>query len=86
MELPDAESRSQILKVILRKTTLSDDVDLVRLARMTNGYSGKDLKVKFIFILCYDVSAKVILIYIYSLLVCAEAMFYCLQPSNVGDI
>ncbi|KAF2550372.1 hypothetical protein F2Q68_00037401, partial [Brassica cretica] len=64
VELPDAESRSQILKVILRKTTLSDDVDLVRLARMTNGYSGKDLKVKFIFILCYDVSAKVILIYI----------------------
>ncbi|KAL0763150.1 hypothetical protein Bca101_079301 [Brassica carinata] len=44
VELPDAESRSQILKVILRKTTLSDDVDLVRLARMTNGYSGKDLK------------------------------------------
>ncbi|WZY85579.1 hypothetical protein YC2023_031963 [Brassica napus] len=29
---PDAESRSQILKVILSKTTLSDDVDLVRLA------------------------------------------------------
>ncbi|KAL0738923.1 hypothetical protein Bca4012_015133 [Brassica carinata] len=44
VELPDAESRSQILKVILRKTTLSDDVDLVRLASMTNGYSGKDLK------------------------------------------
>ncbi|KAF3484787.1 hypothetical protein F2Q69_00057328 [Brassica cretica] len=59
VELPDAESRSQILKVILRKTTLSDDVDLVRLARMTNGYSGKDLKVKFLFILCYDVSAKI---------------------------
>lgn len=75
MELPDAESRSQILKVILRKTTLSDDVDLVRLARMTNGYSGKDLKVKFLFILCYDVSAKVIRTHIYSLLVCAEAMF-----------
>ncbi|CAN6879639.1 unnamed protein product [Brassica oleracea] len=44
VELPDAESRSQILKVILRETTLSDDVDLVRLASMTNGYSGKDLK------------------------------------------
>jgi hypothetical protein len=48
--LPDARSRSKILKVILSKEDLSPDFDIDEVASMTNGYSGNDLKVKFLVI------------------------------------
>ena len=45
VDLPDAEQREKILKVILRKEKLSDDVDLKAIASdsMTKGFSGCDL-------------------------------------------
>ena len=45
VDLPDAEQREKILKVILRKEKLSDDVDLKAIASdsMTKGFSGSDL-------------------------------------------
>lgn len=45
VDLPDAEQREKILKVILRKEKLSDDVDLKVIANdsMTKGFSGSDL-------------------------------------------
>ncbi|XP_010436397.1 PREDICTED: uncharacterized protein LOC104720133, partial [Camelina sativa] len=42
--LPDAPNRANILKVILAKEDLSPDLDIDGVARMTNGYSGSDLK------------------------------------------
>uniref|UniRef100_A0ACD5Y683 Uncharacterized protein n=3 Tax=Avena sativa TaxID=4498 RepID=A0ACD5Y683_AVESA len=44
VNLPDASSREKILKLILSKEELAEDVDLVTLASMTDGYSGSDLK------------------------------------------
>ncbi|KRY68440.1 Transitional endoplasmic reticulum ATPase -like protein 2 [Trichinella pseudospiralis] len=41
--LPDEQSRVQILKAALRKSPLSNDVDLGFLAKMTHGFSGADL-------------------------------------------
>ncbi|KRZ15532.1 Transitional endoplasmic reticulum ATPase [Trichinella zimbabwensis] len=41
--LPDEKSRVQILKAALRKSPLSNDVDLGFLAKMTHGFSGADL-------------------------------------------
>lgn len=45
VDLPDAEQREKILKVILRKEKLSNDVDLKEIASdtMTKGFSGSDL-------------------------------------------
>ena len=45
VDLPDAEQREKILKVILRKEKLSPDVDLKAIASdaMTKGFSGSDL-------------------------------------------
>ena len=40
---PDREDRLNILKIHTRKTTLSPDVDLERIAEMTEYYSGADL-------------------------------------------
>ncbi|XP_018470189.1 uncharacterized protein LOC108841902 [Raphanus sativus] len=42
--LPDAQNRAKILRAILAKEDLSDDVDLDEVARMADGYSGSDLK------------------------------------------
>ncbi|CAN8325820.1 unnamed protein product [Cochlearia groenlandica] len=42
--LPDAKNRAKILKVMLAKEDLSADIDLDGVARMTDGYSGSDLK------------------------------------------
>ncbi|PFX23044.1 ATPase family AAA domain-containing protein 1-like [Stylophora pistillata] len=42
--LPDAEQRKDILKIILKKEKLNDDVDLDKLATLTEGYSGSGLK------------------------------------------
>lgn len=50
MGLPDALNRAKILKVILGKEDLSPDFDIDAVASMTNGYSGNDLKVKFLVI------------------------------------
>ncbi|KAG5602489.1 hypothetical protein H5410_033859 [Solanum commersonii] len=44
VNLPDAPNRAKILKVILAKEDLAQDVDLDSVASMTNGYSGNDLK------------------------------------------
>jgi len=41
--LPDEASRSSILNAALRKSPVAPDVDLVYLAKNTNGFSGADL-------------------------------------------
>jgi SpoVK/Ycf46/Vps4 family AAA+-type ATPase len=41
--LPDEASRMSILKAVLRKSPIADDVDLAYLAKHTNGFSGADL-------------------------------------------
>lgn len=41
--LPDEPSRISILKANLRKSPVAGDVDLVYLAKVTNGFSGADL-------------------------------------------
>jgi cell division protease FtsH len=41
--LPDIRGREQILKVHMRKVPLSEDVDPVKIARGTPGFSGADL-------------------------------------------
>ncbi|XP_026406698.1 ATPase family AAA domain-containing protein 1-A-like [Papaver somniferum] len=45
VNLSDAQNREKILKVILEKEDMAVDVNLDVLAKMTNGYSGSDLKV-----------------------------------------
>ncbi|ADL19616.1 Cell division control protein 48, AAA family [Acidilobus saccharovorans 345-15] len=40
---PDRESRKQIFKVHLRKVPLANDVDIDRLADLTEGYTGADI-------------------------------------------
>ncbi|KAK6940965.1 ATPase, AAA-type, core [Dillenia turbinata] len=44
VNLPDAQNREKILRVILAKEEVASDVDLEAVANMTNGYSGSDLK------------------------------------------
>ncbi|MCD6428834.1 MAG: AAA family ATPase, partial [Desulfurococcales archaeon] len=41
---PDKKARLEILKVHTRKVPLADDVDLEKLAELTEGYSGADLE------------------------------------------
>ncbi len=41
---PDKEARKQILQIHTRKVPLADDVDLDKLAEMTEGYTGADLE------------------------------------------
>lgn len=41
--LPDEKSRIQILKANLRKSPISDEVDLLQMAKVTKGFSGADL-------------------------------------------
>lgn len=41
--LPDEESRFQIFKSCLRKSPVSKDVDLMALAKYTQGFSGADI-------------------------------------------
>lgn len=45
VNLPDAPNRTKILQVILEKEELSPDVDFDVISKMTDGYSGSDLKV-----------------------------------------
>jgi transitional endoplasmic reticulum ATPase len=42
--LPDEKSRINILKAALRKSPISQDVDIEFLAKMTHGFSGADLQ------------------------------------------
>uniref|UniRef100_A0A1Q3FCS9 Putative aaa+-type atpase n=1 Tax=Culex tarsalis TaxID=7177 RepID=A0A1Q3FCS9_CULTA len=42
--LPNEDQRLKILQLILRQEKLSRDVEYAQLARMTNGYSGSDLR------------------------------------------
>ena len=44
VNLPDLNEREQILKVHTKKTPLSSQVDLNKIARGTPGFSGADLK------------------------------------------
>ncbi|KAL2518965.1 AAA-type ATPase family protein [Abeliophyllum distichum] len=44
VNLPDAQNRDKILRVILAKEELAPNVDLDVVANMTAGYSGSDLK------------------------------------------
>lgn len=45
IDLPDADNRSKILKVILAEEDVSPDFNTDELAAATDGYSGSDLKV-----------------------------------------
>ena len=42
--LPNEEQRVQILKLILETEQIQNDVDLHRLGKLTNGFSGSDLR------------------------------------------
>jgi SpoVK/Ycf46/Vps4 family AAA+-type ATPase len=44
VDLPDAENRTKILKVILKDEDLNPDVDIEEIAKSTKGYSGSDLR------------------------------------------
>ncbi len=43
--IPDEKGRAEILKIHTRKMNLDTDVDFEKLARLTDGLSGADLKV-----------------------------------------
>jgi len=45
VDLPNLENREKILRVILGQEELAEGFRIGELARMTNGYSGSDLKV-----------------------------------------
>lgn len=54
MDLPDAENRLKILRILLASENVESDFQFDKLANDTEGYSGSDLKVLywlFIFIL-----------------------------------
>ncbi|MMZ69215.1 ATP-dependent zinc metalloprotease FtsH [compost metagenome] len=44
MPPPDKEARKEIFKVHTRKVPLADDVDLDKLAELTEGYTGADIE------------------------------------------
>lgn len=43
--LPSVENREKILRTLLSKEKVDEDLDFHELATMTEGYSGSDLKV-----------------------------------------
>lgn len=43
--LPSSENREKILRTLLAKEKVDDQVDFKELATMTEGYTGSDLKV-----------------------------------------
>jgi ATP-dependent 26S proteasome regulatory subunit len=45
VDLPDAENRMKILRIILSRENLEPDFQFDKLANATEGYSGSDLKV-----------------------------------------
>jgi proteasome regulatory subunit len=44
LPLPGMEARLEILRIHTRRTRLADNVDLVEIARLTEGFSGAHLK------------------------------------------
>ena len=42
--MPDIKAREQIIRIHIENMTISDDIDFARLARLTEGSSGADLK------------------------------------------
>ena len=54
VNLPDAPNRGKIVRVILAKEDLAPDVDFEAIANMTDGYSGSDLKVVFLYIFYFN--------------------------------
>lgn len=44
IDLPDTENRVKILKVILAKEELESNFDFEQLAKMTEGFTGSDIK------------------------------------------
>ena len=51
VDLPDADNRSKILKIFLAKENVEPGFDVQSLANATEGYSGSDLKVIFLFLI-----------------------------------
>jgi len=49
IDLPDADNRAKIMKVILAEEDLAPDFHVEELAASTDGYSGSDLKVSSTF-------------------------------------
>lgn len=45
VDLPDAENRMKILRIFLEQENLDLDFQFDKLANLTEGYSGSDLKV-----------------------------------------
>jgi len=48
VDLPDAENRMKILSIFLAQENLDSEFQLDKLANMTDGYSGSDLKVNIV--------------------------------------
>lgn len=82
VNLPDAQNREKILRVILAKEELAPNVDLEAVAGMTEGYSGSDLKVcalHFLFCICLILFSS---IFGWGILVILEFFSY---PESVCD-
>jgi hypothetical protein len=48
VDLPDAQNRKKILKILLAKENLESEFGFDELANATEGYSGSDLKVPYL--------------------------------------
>lgn len=57
MDLPDAENRMKILRIFLAQENLDLDFQFNKLANLTEGYSGSDLKVNSVCCISYSSSA-----------------------------
>lgn len=42
--LPNEDQRLKIIRLVLMTESVSDDVDLNRIAKLTNGFSGSDIR------------------------------------------
>jgi len=42
--LPNEDQRLKIIRLVLMTETVADDVDLNRIAKLTNGFSGSDIR------------------------------------------
>lgn len=49
MGLPSTENRENILRTLLSKEKVQEGLDFKEIATMTEGYSGSDLKVGFLY-------------------------------------
>lgn len=50
--LPSVENREKILRTVLSKEKVDEGLDYQELAKMTEGYSGSDLKVTLYNLFC----------------------------------